>query len=238
MSRDIIYTVSDKINNNPVLWLSADRNITLNGNNVSVWGDRSGNGYDASQSTPANQPLYVPNALNGKPVLRFDGTNDSLISSNILPIGQVDNKNLFIVYKASTPIRYWYQGLFTSNNDQYYGIIYCELVSTQQLYLFPTNSGRASSVFKSNDYNFHIIHRSDHQTITRTYQDGILLNTFDPAVINYTPDVEYIVGRNTSSNYGDYFKGDIAEIIIYNQALNDQERIMVEQYLTKKYNII
>ena len=57
------------------LWLDADdaSTITLNGTDVAAWADKSGNGYDVSQGTAANQPAYVTNALNGKPVIRTDG---------------------------------------------------------------------------------------------------------------------------------------------------------------------
>ena len=56
--------------------------ITLNGSNVSQWNDKSGNGYHASQSTSANQPAYVTNDRNGRPVVSFDGVNDSLVTSS------------------------------------------------------------------------------------------------------------------------------------------------------------
>ena len=51
---------------------------------VTTWYDQSGNGYNATQSTAANQPQIVSsgsiNTLNGKPVLNFDGNNDFLRS--------------------------------------------------------------------------------------------------------------------------------------------------------------
>ena len=49
------------------LWLDAAdaSTITLNGTNVASWQDKSGNGYSVGQSTPANQPSYSTNRLNG-----------------------------------------------------------------------------------------------------------------------------------------------------------------------------
>ena len=61
------------------LWLRADSGVdTLNGSTVSRWHDQSGNGNDAIQANASRQPLLVASALNGKPVLRFDGVNDKL----------------------------------------------------------------------------------------------------------------------------------------------------------------
>ena len=62
------------------LWLDADdvATISLNGSTVSQWDDKSGNDRHASQATAANQPEYTSSGLNGKPVLTFNGSPDSL----------------------------------------------------------------------------------------------------------------------------------------------------------------
>jgi len=60
-----------------ILWLDAGRGITKDGSNyISLFGDQSGQANNASQATGANQPLWVDNQLNGKPIVRFDGAND------------------------------------------------------------------------------------------------------------------------------------------------------------------
>lgn len=60
------------------------RHITglSNGNAVTTWSDRSGNARDVTQATPANQPSYQTSVQGGQPVVRFDGSNDSLASSS------------------------------------------------------------------------------------------------------------------------------------------------------------
>ncbi len=50
--------------------------ITTTGGAVSEWADKSGNNRHASQGTPANQPAYIAEGLNGRPVVQFDGSND------------------------------------------------------------------------------------------------------------------------------------------------------------------
>jgi len=45
------------------------------GNAVTGWNDQSGQNNHASQWDPAMAPLLVPNAVNGKPALRFDGAS-------------------------------------------------------------------------------------------------------------------------------------------------------------------
>ena len=45
---------------------------------VQQWSDKSGNGRNLVQNTTNNQPLHGSVTLNGKPVVTFDGTNDSM----------------------------------------------------------------------------------------------------------------------------------------------------------------
>jgi hypothetical protein len=41
--------------------------------------DNSGNDNHLTQATLAKRPLYIPNQINGRPIVRFDGTDDNLI---------------------------------------------------------------------------------------------------------------------------------------------------------------
>ena len=77
-----VYTISSPIpTTNLVMWLRADEDITLNGSNVSNWGDASGNNNAASQSNSSYQPAYVTNALNGLPVVRFSSSGTTYLQA-------------------------------------------------------------------------------------------------------------------------------------------------------------
>src|SRR5256885_731489 len=61
------------------VWFKAGAGLLQAGSGqASQWLDQSGNGNHASQSSSGAQPLYVPNAINGEPAVRFDGVNDYL----------------------------------------------------------------------------------------------------------------------------------------------------------------
>jgi hypothetical protein len=63
------------------LWLDADdpATITLDvSDNVQQWDDKSGNGYDAIQSTATKRPGYVTAFQNGKNALLLDDIDDEL----------------------------------------------------------------------------------------------------------------------------------------------------------------
>ena len=59
-------------------WFMASEGVTLVSGDVSVWADQSGHGNDAAQTMAGNRPLFVADAFNGHPALRFDGVNDYL----------------------------------------------------------------------------------------------------------------------------------------------------------------
>ena len=61
----------------PALWLDASDETTLSGPGggaVSTWSDKSGNGYDLTQNTSANQPTSGTRTINGLNVIDFDGS--------------------------------------------------------------------------------------------------------------------------------------------------------------------
>jgi len=63
----------------PHVWYDADQITGLSdGDAVATWPDIGPNGDDVTQGTPAARPLYKTSILNGKPVVRFDGSDDYL----------------------------------------------------------------------------------------------------------------------------------------------------------------
>ncbi len=65
-----------------VMWVRADQGVTLNSTTVATWADFSGQGsnFTAAGST---QPLFVVSAQNGEPALRFDGTDDTMVTGAV-----------------------------------------------------------------------------------------------------------------------------------------------------------
>ena len=79
------------------VWLRADTGVVLNGGNVAKWEDQSGNLNDAIQPIDVNQPLFIPNAVNGKPSLRF--SDDFTVDHNTYA-----HSNVFTKYVNLTAV--------------------------------------------------------------------------------------------------------------------------------------
>ncbi len=67
------------------------------GDPVSTWSDRSGNGHDATQATSGSKPTFLTAQQGGCPAVDFDGTADFLIgtySPTAVP------RTVFVVFKV------------------------------------------------------------------------------------------------------------------------------------------
>ena len=82
-----------------VLWLAADSGVTRDSNNkVTALVDKTKN-FTLTPNGSEQAPTFVPNGLNGKPVLRFNG-NQSLYSSN--NFGTALNRDMTMIIVAMT----------------------------------------------------------------------------------------------------------------------------------------
>lgn len=56
---------------------SVASSVTLNATTVSQWDDLSGNGFHLTQTTAANQPTWVTNAINSRPAIQWPNVGGS-----------------------------------------------------------------------------------------------------------------------------------------------------------------
>jgi len=206
------------------LYLKADVGITKDIDGyVSQWNDQSGYVNNATQGIGVSQPLYVDNYINEKPIIRFDGSNDFMSFSNII----LSDSSIFIVAKQPNVDfgRILDGGPSYEDDDlmfRYDGNrLYWESYSTNSKYIRVDNPI---------DENFNYISLIQSSSTSNVYYNGVnqILN------VNTQP----INPRYSRIGwYGNtyWFAGDIAEIIIYNTALNSTDRLKVETYIQNKY---
>jgi hypothetical protein len=210
------------------LWLRADAGIT--NSSVDRWADQSGNHFDGTQSTAANRPAFVSGAINGNPVVRFNGTNDSLDFGNLL--NGTTQSEVLVVLKAAvdTPVAdrsLWFLGAGNSAGR------------------YPAADGTISEGFGStiirnignparplDQYHLYNVAGAANYWSARInglVQNQVYANTY---TFQTTPHLGY--GLATSV----YFAGDIAELVIFDHVLSGVERDTVEGYLNLKYTLV
>ncbi len=104
----------DPLSLSPLIRLKASSITGLSsGDPVATWPDTSGNARDASQATSAKRPTWVTGVLNGKAVVRFDVTDDGMVTGLTQSSGEFSVWVVFNYRNASVGNRRAVQG---SNN--------------------------------------------------------------------------------------------------------------------------
>ena len=200
------------------LWFRSD-NIVLNGTSVSQWNDMSGNNNHLTQSDASKQPLLESNSLNGYPIVKFDGVNDNL--KTMIAQAITNQVTIFIVLNntSSNPV-FIYDG-----GSNYLSMIYV----SNKLYI---QSGNPNIFYsKSAPFQYAFFQNEYSTSISRTYENGILkmAGTLPTPLLN-----GFTIGTRYQQDIY-FYKGNIAEIFIYNSLLSASEKNQIELYLRNRY---
>ncbi len=227
---------------NVSLWLRSDSLLTDSSNFVKQWKNIVDTGIVFRQNVIASRPAKINTAFNGKPILRFDGTNDFLSAGDTLDIG-TQERTIFIVAGKSTGtatgtfIAKTLSAAATSRFAQYtsgatFNLLYNDATS---------KSMTATAPAKMNIITTSISRIASQQI--KVYSNGIQIGTTITGIqntsFNFNSNFRLLIGAyNNATDNGESlpFSGDIAEIIFYDRSLSDQERIQVEQYLKNRYS--
>ncbi len=221
-------------NSNNIVWLDAHAMGLSNGAGVSTCTDYSGNGNNFAQISSSLQPIYTTGALNGMPVMTYDGVDDVLTSG---AISNLENSNLtyFIVFqRASLTSQMLISADYTSNSPKWR--TYCNYNSNKVISAHYSSSIKHINYIDAGVPTF----ISHHITAanTKLYREGSLIGTNNAAYTTPTGLQNIGIGNLPVAGPNNYtLNGFIAEVIIYNSALTDLERIFIENYLGAKYGI-
>jgi len=208
---------------NLTVWYDASvaSSITIE-TGVSQWNDLSGNNRHLAQTTTNNQPAYVTNALNGRPAVDFDGTNDSLSAS----------------FTLSQPMRVFCVGNYRSNTTGQN--LWDGAVAGNRMRMF-LNAASAPSIFAGLSL-----------TVSGQSVLGFFVweAVFNGASSSLLRDGTTLVSGNSGAGVAGGVRlgifGDgslaptncqIAEFILYNRAITASEASAARTYLGRKYAI-
>ncbi|MDB6040772.1 MAG: Coagulation factor 5/8 type domain protein [Verrucomicrobiales bacterium] len=225
----------------PVLLLQADHLVTADTDGfTTLWADGTTNHNDALQPDPNLAPKLVTNVVNGKPVLRFDGVNDYL---DVAPSDTLDltaDVSTFFVVRFTDFATYRAVWSKTSVNQP----------APLDYYLLP-GSGTVS-LWRGdgngpNDKNLQSTRAVKANTwvvlgyvITNgtatLYLNGQPIGSSDMTTITGDSGLPLRIGSR--EDFVTRFKGDMAELVIYNVALTGDDLINEVNSLKTKYGIL
>ncbi len=217
------------------------------GASVSTWYDHNPNALtkkNATQATALNQPKFIKNVFYGSiPALRFDG-EDFLNFNGSELIGT--SYTMFIVeQRRAAGARLPLIGGDDNPVDQNIRFTYQDnfIVVAQQGNGVGVGTKCSVPAYTSPVPRIHSLIHNPVPIGTLGILPGSrywLNGGGSNGESNDTTNVDYLIAYDSpffGRNGSDYFNGDIAEVILFKRALQDGERLMVEDYLSKKYNI-
>ncbi len=209
-----------------------------NGTSIGVWPDSSHASSDAIQALPAYQPLYESNVLNGKPVLRFDGTNSRLSFPGTVVVN-TDYTIFAVGARTSGAHESMFLGGTTSAARQNLAFGYRQdsggfMPLTFNLAHYASDVWGAVPSYSGKTFEFWtgVFSQVSGESI---FRNGISFASDASRTLTLTSAAGTMIGYWPLVSSG--YQGDIAEIIVYGRALGSTEQGAVESYLRVKYGL-
>lgn len=237
------------------VWLKADAIGGLsNGQNVTEWLDSSAeanSAYSALQNTANNKPIYVTNAINGLPVVRFE---DSDLATSGDPA--VDDWMAITTDNAGT--RASFSALDLTSGVTIFAVVDAT-GSRNRAPIFGGQEGEfdvtassptprirtyrsATPVTYAGSPGGFFIAQYQHSNIAANQSNSVevFANGTSVATDNFTNGsadlLSELVNLGTTDELGDaFFGGDLAELLVYSGVLSETDRNAVGVYLESKY---
>jgi hypothetical protein len=239
-----VFVFDPTVISNCVLWLdgadvstmfqnsSGTLPVRSTGSTVALWRDKSVSGNHASNTTA--QPTVNFNAQNGLPVVNFSGSQYLILSTTSLPTGSTECTFFFLTRTTSSAVQVFFtygaEPNTANRNPQFY---YNSGVLSTDLY------GGGGLSDNTNYLNSYVV-TSCIFTLNRNtaWDNGSQFSGGSTAISLNTGTgwASIGVGRippGTPLAY--YLTGQMGELVVFNRALNDQERQAMEGYLAWKW---
>ena len=221
---------------NTAMWLRADRGVeTDDSGHVLFWRDQiQGDGrhpHDASQADPERRPMLVKDGIGGQPAIRFDGQKSLLQVA-----GQVVHSPEFSLFAVATHrgtgetpreiLTNWNRAGRSASS------IFLGTVGASGVRFSDAFGGAGQLMAPAHPF---ILTGVTSSAEAQTFQNRHSLATHG-GLSDRDLHGPYVIGTQ-GDNGGEFWNGEIAEIIAFDRALPEEERQAVWSYLIRKYSI-
>jgi hypothetical protein len=204
------------------LWFKADSIVAADDDPVGTWTDSSTSAKNLTQATGSKQPLYKTAVLNGKPVVRFDGTDDTMATA-ALTLDQPLTYLMVVKMNSSTGTRYLCDG---ASNDSL--LIYNGGGGA----IWVMYAGGAAPSKATDTTAFHVFACKFDGASSEFYVDSGTAATGNCGANNAGG-----LTIGSSQNGSNPSSIDVAEWLAYDSALGNTDRVAVRDYLLTKYGL-
>ena len=227
------------------LWLKADSDVTFNipTKKVSTWLDQTADSNDVSESTNSMRPLrYGYDGPSDKAQIVFDGTDDNMLSNKNAPFSSGE-MTFFIVSKCDDASAVPAQTIFSMNRND--TTIFTIKYRTSNIQGYAEASGGDITNAVAADIDEWAIYccklqadAPDDYKISISINGGGYTEVSDAFIAAQYNTAQFQIGCGQDAAADtEFLDGSIAEIIGYDKALDDTEKLHVLTYLNNKYKI-
>lgn len=224
---------------NLILWMDANNITGTNGSTITTWTDASGYNHNFGAGNGAT--LAKP-AQNGNSALTFDGNSNYFERAYTAALSPTD----FTIFSAcNTSSNASFKAIY-SNRDNGGGntagyILYAGPTTNDWSY-WTGSTGNSwdqmfSGVSTENNWASQML---SYENATGTKELSLLQGTvYSNTGVTVTPNGAQPMRLGAGNNEAGpdfYFDGSIGEIIMYNTVLNNAQKLIVENYLSAKYD--
>jgi hypothetical protein len=205
-------------------WLKADAISANDGDNITTWEDSHTSNKDATSAT--GQTLQT-GEMNGLPVVRFDGTDDTMSIAGIT--NNDSSRTIFMVWRTITVVA-----------------LDCPFGWGTSACFRGGNAGAGDGGWNSNEANAFVsfgalgavgtVEQVTLRINSTTSADGWLTGNgptnFDPNPAVHNGTAALNIGSRSAANF---INADVAECLVFDAALTDTEVADVQAYLAEKW---
>lgn len=218
--------------------IDGQNNATLSdGSYIDTWVNLSATGIgDFTQASSELQPVLQTNVINGQSVVRFDGSNRLLNPTTIGNHESGSRQFIFMVVNSDNETTG--TALATRGSGPGNGFELRYHPDSSQVQYAATGGGSLSIANPGSTFNIIAISRGDGGS---THALNMQANGFDNPLFSYIAPM--LNDSTAGTALGDRPQGlspligDIAELIVYNRSLTEEEINSVGYYLAEKYDI-
>lgn len=229
------FSEREKIANKPIpsnqllLWLDAGDRTTMvldKASKISRWKDKSGNACHASVQSPDAHPQLVQDLLGNRPAVRFAGSQWL----------EIPKKSFLFQMDSEFTLLFVARGLRGTLLSKGTGDTKTSFALSSGVASFRA-AGRNWDARDSDPSRFQVRSIVADRHNLRWYLDGALVGTY--------PNTDHAIKDTSRLRIGCFlrrgqgpeslFEGDLAELIIYDRSLPENERKSAESYLRQKW---
>lgn len=226
---------------NGIAWLDAsdDTTITESANDIDGWDDKIGQSNDLAQAAEAKMPTYILAELNGKNIVRFNGTTHSMTFPGVIIPGTAARTFIFVLRANSTDANEAIISLTSSaGNFKRYDIT-GDASGRVTIRIRARSITFNESIVDATNFSILTIQNAANSDInaTKGWLNGVPMTVFSSSsgIIDTGTDGTSGIGESLTNPA--FFNGDIAEAIAFNAVISTLNRKGLELEVSTKYNI-